>query len=140
MRNTGPILTMIVLVVLALFFEIDTTEAMARGGGAGGGGGFSGARGGGVRSGPPGAYRMRRVYTPRAPAREGGLTPRPKSEPQRPATRNSRPAGMQSPQTRGHSFVSPQESPANYRNITEKYEKLRENRHKDYGDQQHPGN
>ena len=41
MRNTGPILTMIVLVVLALFFEIDTTEAMARGGGSGGGDGYS---------------------------------------------------------------------------------------------------
>lgn len=133
MRNTGPVFNVMVLAVLALFFAIDSTEAMARGGGGGGGGGgFGGARGGGVRSGPPGAYRMRRVYTPRAPAREGSLTPRPSPQSTSPASSRPGRTEMTSPQSYGHPVVSPREGQVPYRNITEKYEKLRETRHKDY--------
>ena len=140
MRNTGLIFNLTVLVVLALFFSIDSTAAMARGGGGGGGGGggfgggggYGGARGGGVRSGPPGAYRMRRVYSPYGPAREGNLAPRPSPQSTRPASSRPGRTEITSPQPYGHPAVSPKEGQVHYRNITEKYEKLRETRHKDY--------
>ena len=142
MRNQGPILNMILLVGLLLFFALISTDAMARGGGGGGGGGaigggggFGGGRGAGIRGAPPGSYRMRRVYSPQAPAREGGLTPRPMTAPQGPAARSPQHTSMGSPQTGGHSFVAPKAG-RNYRNATEKYETLRETKHRNYRDQQ----
>jgi hypothetical protein len=39
---------------------------------------------------------------------------------------------MTAPQPYGHPAVSPKEGQVHYRDITEKYEKLRETRHKDY--------
>ena len=148
MRNTGPIFNLMVLVILALFFSIDSTEAMARGGGGGGGGGgfggggggggfgggggYGGARGGGVRSGPPGAYRMRRVYSPNGPAREGNLAPRSSPQSTRPASSRPGRTEMTSPQTNGHTDVAPKGGQVHYRDITEKYEKLREAQHNDY--------
>ena len=141
MRNTWPISNVIVLFVLAFFFSIDSSAVMARGGGGGGGaggggigggGGYGGARGDAVRSQPPGNYRMRRVYTPRAPAREGSLTPRPSPQSTRPASPRSGRTEMTSPQTYGHPAVAPQEGQVHYRDITEKYEKLRETQHKNY--------
>ncbi len=142
MRNTGPILSMIVLVVLALFFSIDVSEAMARGGGGGGGGGggaigggggFGGARGGGIRSAPPGAYRMRRAYSPFEHGRQGSATSQPApSTRMQPASPSPQRTDINAPQTGRYQDGSPRERQVQYRDITEKYEKLREARHREY--------
>lgn len=115
------------------------SEAMARGGGpgGGGGGGYGSARGGGIRSAPPGNYRMRRVYKNwDRPARPGNTTPNPKAESRmRPGSGTNPTTDQQSTRPRRNPAASTAEGRTPYRDITEKYERLREARHKDYWDQ-----
>lgn len=110
MRITNPILNMVVLATLSLFFLIVSTEAMARGGvggggggggygrGSGGGGGYGSGGGYGGRGRQPGAYRMRRVYNSNGPARGGNFTPRPTRTLQGPRStdRRTKPFSQQS--------------------------------------------
>jgi hypothetical protein len=138
MQKERPSRCVLIYFCLTLFFLITSTEAMARGGGPGGGGG--GSYGGGVRGGPPGAYRMRRVYDSNLnnPASGDRYSSQPRSQsPQHPTTGiKPQPSQQQSPQTRRHPAVSPEGRYDNYGSVTEKYEKLRETRHNEYWERQ----
>ncbi len=147
MRTARPMMGMMAGPILILFLMMISTEAMARGGGpggGGGGGGYGGGRGGGIRSAPPGNYRMRRAYDSYTrPARESGVPPRTGSQatdsPSRatsprsnqPASRIDQPASR----TGRNPSLSPERGPMQYRDITEKYERLREARHQEYWEQ-----
>ncbi len=130
--------------ILTLFFVVVSSEAMARGGGAGGGGGgsgygggYGGSRGGSIRSAPPGNYRTRRVYDNYTrPKRESGLPPRTGSQSPDSPAETTRPQMDQPASTTGRNpYRTPEGGQTRYRDITEKYEKLREARHKEYWEQ-----
>lgn len=150
MQIARPTRHLLISFCLTLFFLIVSTEAMARSGGpGGGGGGFGSGPSGSPRGGPPGAYRMRRVYDSNLndPASGDRLAPQPRSQaPERPSAETSSEPSQQSLQSRQQQAISrekrrqqsasPEKRYGGYRSITEKYEKLREERHKEYWDQQ----
>ena len=143
MHRTNPMMSILALALSAGFLLLAGSEAMARGSGpegGGGGGGYGGARGGGIRSAPPGNYRLRRVSTNwDRSASPGNTTPNPKAESSgRPEAGFNPPPGQQSSLTRRNPDASTAEGRTSYRDITEKYERLREARHKDYWDQRQP--
>ncbi len=140
MRTARSIKGIMACPILVLFLVMLSTEAMARGGGpggGGGGGGYGGGRGGGIRSAPPGNYRMRRAYDSYTrPAPERATPPRagsqsPDSPPRATRPQSDRPASR----TGRNPALSPERGPIQYRNITEKYDRLREARHKEYWEQ-----
>ena len=140
MLMARPLMATTACSILTLFFVAVGSEAMARGGGpggGGGGGGYGGGRGGGIRSAPPGNYRLRRshdIYT--RPARESGQPPRSGSQSPDAPARTTRPQIDQpATQTGRNPSLTPEGRQTRYRDITEKYEKLREARHKEYWEQ-----
>ncbi len=139
MRTAQPMMGIMACSILTLFFMMVSTEAMARSGGPGGGGGYGGGRSGGIRSAPPGNYRTRRAYEGYTrPARESGLPPRPVSQPPDSRSKSSRPQidGSASSPTGRNPSLNPEGGAIRYRDITQKYENLREARHKKYWEQQ----
>ncbi len=114
-------------------------EAMARAGGPGGcgDGGYGGARGGGIRSAPPGNYRMRRVYKNwDRPASPGNTNPNSQAESRmRPGSGTNLTPDQLSSHFHRNPTASAAEGRPPYRDITEKYERLREARHKGYWNQ-----
>ncbi len=126
--------------ILTLFFMVVSTEAMARGGGpaGGGGGGYGGGRSGGIRSAPPGNYRIRRSHDSYyRPARESGLPPRPVSPAPDSPSKSTRPQSDPPASMTGRNpSRTPEGGGIKYRNITEKYDKLRKARHQEYWEQQ----
>ena len=149
MYISSPKLNILAYVALAMFILTVGTEAMARGGGAGGGGGggyggggsggggYGGGRGGGIRSAPPGNYRMRRVYKNwERPPSGSSLTPQTRPESQMGRDTGASPqTDLQSSPSRRQPGDSPEMRQGRYQNIPEKYEKLREARHKEYWNQ-----
>ncbi len=117
---------------------------------SGPGGGFGQGPSGAPRGGQPGAYRMQRVYGSSmnnpasgadAAAQTGSQSPGQPSteaspEPSEPSLQVRQQQAISRDKRRRQQSASPEKRYGGYRSITEKYETLREERHKEYWDQQ----